>query len=71
MRKPILSLDLVTAALPVAGLNAQLFGYHSGEVRQDRRECRRELPRAEGRRESDHERLRCRHELNPMHLLSA
>ena len=53
MRKLILALGLVAAALPAGAVSAQGYGrgYHNREVRQERRECRRELRRADNRRE--------------------
>jgi hypothetical protein len=65
MRKLILTLGLVAAALPLAGASAQRYGhgYQNREVRQERRECRRELRRAETRREYYRELRECRREL--------
>jgi hypothetical protein len=63
MRKLILALGLVAAALPAGGLSAQRYGYGNREVRQERRECRRELRRADNRREYYRELRECRREL--------
>jgi hypothetical protein len=65
MRNLILSLGLIAAALPVAQASAQRYGpgYHNRELRQERRECRRELRRAETRREYYRELRECRREL--------
>ena len=49
MRNLILSLGLVAVALPTVGASAQRYGHgynNNREVRQERRECRRELARA-------------------------
>lgn len=64
MRKLMLALGLVAASLPVASATAQRYGYHPNrEVRQERRECRRELRRADNRREYYRELRECRREL--------
>ncbi|MEA3066507.1 MAG: hypothetical protein QOJ27_2968 [Sphingomonadales bacterium] len=63
MRKLILALGLVATALPTVAVDAQRSGYRNREVRQERRECRRELRRAENRRQYYSELRECRREL--------
>ena len=64
MRKLIMAIGLAAVALPVSSIGAQRHsGYHNREVRQERRECRRELRRAESRREYYRELRECRREL--------
>ena len=65
MRKLILAVGLLAAALPATTVSAQRYGggYNNREVRQERRECRRELRRAETRREYYRELRECRREL--------
>jgi hypothetical protein len=65
MRKLILALSLVAAAMPVTTVSAQRGGgYHTNrEVRQERRECRRELRHAETRRQFNRELRECQREL--------
>jgi hypothetical protein len=65
MRKLILALGLVATTLPTVAVDAQRYGngYRNREVRQERRECRRELRRAENRREYYRELRECRREL--------
>ncbi|SFR97174.1 hypothetical protein [Sphingomonas jatrophae] len=64
MRKLLLALSTIAVALPVAALDAQPgYGNRRREVRQEQRECRRELRRSETRREFDRELRECRREL--------
>ena len=63
MRKLILSFALVATALPVVSAGAQPYGYRNREVRHEQRECRRELRRADNRREYYRELRECRREL--------
>jgi hypothetical protein len=75
MRKLIISVAaaaaLLVPMLPTAA-SAQPYGYygsgyryggHDGDVRRERRECRRELRRAESRREYRRELRECRREI--------
>ena len=64
MRKLFLTFGLLAAAVPAAGLNAQRGGYQNREVRQERRECRRELRQSDNRREYNRELRECRRELS-------
>ena len=75
MRKLILAAGLAVAAsvIPLSGASAQYRGYgydrgnHEGhydrDVRQEYRECRRELRRADSRREYARELRECRREI--------
>ena len=75
MRKLILAAGLAVAAsvIPMSGASAQYRGYgydrgnHYGQydrdVRQEVRECRRELRRADSRREYQRELRECRREI--------
>ncbi len=72
MRFLILAAVAGAVALPTAA-NAQYYGgrgygygygYNNREVRQERRECARELRRADSRREYRRELRECRREIN-------
>jgi len=69
VRRLIMSLGLATAALSLASCNSYgsdygpRYGYQNPEVRQELRECRRELRQAENRREYQRELRECRREL--------
>jgi hypothetical protein len=65
MRKLILAIGLIATALPMAGVDAQRYGrgYGNRGVRHEMRECRRELRRAENRRQYYRELRECRREL--------
>ena len=58
---------LAVPALPASSADAQSWryqrGYYGNEVRQERRECRRELRRADTRREFRRELRECRREI--------
>ena len=58
---------LAVPALPASSADAQSWrhhrGYYGDEVRQERRECRRELRRADTRREFRRELRECRREI--------
>lgn len=66
MRKLILGATLAAALVPVTGASAQYYGRGYGydrAVRQEQRECRRELRRADSRREYRRELRECRREI--------
>ena len=57
---------LAVPALPASSADAQRWGYSRGHwnpVRQEQRECRRELRRADSRREFRRELRECRREI--------
>lgn len=62
MRKLLLTFGLMAVAVPAGTLSAQ-GGHRSREVRQETRECRRELRDADNRREFNRERRECQREL--------
>ena len=67
MRILILAATVAAIALPASAASAQRWGggyhYRDSEVRRELRECRRELRRADSRREYRRERRECRREL--------
>ena len=70
MRKILIAAAAAAAAsmgaivLPAAPAAAQgWYGYGRGDVRQEQRECRRELRRADSRREYRRELRECRREI--------
>ena len=69
MRKLILAAGLALAMIPVTGASAQYYGRGYGYGHYDRdvvreiRECRRELRRADSRREYRRELRECRREI--------
>jgi len=76
MRILVLAATLAAVAIPVSGASAQRWGGHYGqgyghhrgygynsETRRELRECRRELRRADSRREYRSELRECRREL--------
>lgn len=67
MRTFIIGAALAATLIPVAGASAQpygrAYGYHQRDVRQEMRECRRELRHADSRREYDRELRECRREI--------
>lgn len=60
MRKLLLTLGLVAVAIPAGSVSAQ----RNREVRQERRECNRELRRSDNRREYRRELRECQRELS-------
>jgi hypothetical protein len=66
MRILILAAAIGAVAIPTAA-NAQYgrggYGYNNREVRQEQRECRRELRQADSRREYRRELRECRREI--------
>ena len=67
MRIFVLAATIAAAAfVPLSGASAQSWRHHGGynsEVREELRECRRELRRADSHREYRRERRECRREL--------
>lgn len=69
MRKLILAAAFAAVVVPVSGASAQYYGrghgygHYDRDVRQERRECRRELRRADSRREFRQELRECRREI--------
>ncbi len=65
MRILILAAAIGAVAIPATAANAQWRGggYYQNDVRQERRECMRELRRADSRREYRRELRECRREI--------
>jgi hypothetical protein len=66
MRKMILAAVAIATVMPVTAASAQRYGgygYHGGQVRQEQRECRRELRQARNRWEYQRELRECRREI--------
>ena len=62
MRILILAATIGAVALPASAANAQYWGGNN-RVRQEQRECQRELRRADSRREYRQELRECRREI--------
>jgi hypothetical protein len=63
MRILILAAAVGAVALPASAASAQYWGGHNDRVRQEQRECRRELRRADSRWEYERELRECRREI--------
>ncbi len=65
MRNLIIGAALAATLVPFAGASAQSWnrGYNNRDVRQEQRECQRELRRADNRREYRRELQECRREI--------
>jgi hypothetical protein len=63
MRMLILAATIGAVALPASAANAQYWGGNNNRVRQEQRECQRELRHADSRREYQRELRECRREI--------
>ena len=63
MRLLILAATIGAVALPASAANAQYWGGNNNRVRQEQRECQRELRHADSRREYERELRECRREI--------
>jgi hypothetical protein len=63
MRKLILAAVAIATVMPITAASAQRYGPRGNEVRQEQRECRRELRQARNRWEYRRELRECRREI--------
>src|SRR6476469_9999496 len=64
MRILILAAAIGAVALPASAASAQYWGGNNNRVRQEQRECQRELRHADNRWEYERELRECRREIN-------